>query len=181
MPHNEETVTDSAAILSLALFQPDIPQNVGSLMRTCACLGVPLHVIEPAGFVFDDKKLRRAGMDYADQAVMVRHSSWTAFQTARTGSNTTSRLVLLTTKGGSDLTSFDFSAGDTLLLGRESAGVPEDVHSAADARICLPMRPGVRSMNVAVAGAIAVFEALRRLQALPGSETMPTNFGESET
>ncbi len=173
-------VTESRDILSLALYQPDIPQNVGSLMRTCACLGVPLQVIEPAGFVFDDKKLRRAGMDYADQAMMERHSSWTVFQAARAASERPGRLILLTTKGDSYLTSFAFQRGDTLLLGRESAGVPEDVHDAADARVCLPMKPGVRSMNVAVAGAIAVFEALRRLQALPGSETMPAGNGEGD-
>lgn len=174
-------MTNSGEILSLALYQPDIPQNVGSLMRTCACLGVPLHVIEPAGFVFDDKKLRRAGMDYTEHAVMQRHTSWTVFQAKRAAETPDSRLLLLTTKGDADLTAFDFRPGDMLMLGRESAGVPGDVHAAADARLCLPMRPGVRSMNVAVAGAIAVFEALRRLQALPGSERMPPIFEGGET
>lgn len=142
-------------------------------MRTAACLGFDLHVIEPAGFVFDDRKLKRAGMDYAEQTRLLRHTSWAAFQSARAADSGTGRLILLTTKADAELPDFAFRPNDTLLLGRESAGVPDDVHDAADVRLRLPMQPGARSLNVAVAGAVCAFEALRQLQGLPGSPNMP--------
>ena len=157
--------------VELALFEPDIPQNTGNLFRTAACFGVPVHVIEPCGFVLSHSRMRRAGMDYLDHLTMVRHDSWRAFR----DDGPTGRLVLLTTKGDETLPDFRFSPGDVLLLGRESAGVPDDVHAAADVRLSLPMTAEVRSLNVAVSGAIAVFEALRQLQGLPSTRTMPAD------
>ncbi len=157
--------------LSLALYQPDIPQNAGNLFRTAACFGVPVDVIEPCGFALSDSRMRRAGMDYLDHLTLRRHASWQAFMNAERGG----RLVLLTTKGDVALPDFGFLKSDTLLLGRESAGVPDDVHDIADVRLSLPMAAGVRSLNVAVSGAIALFEALRQLQALPVSNTMPSS------
>ena len=144
----------------LALYQPDIPQNTGTLVRLCACFGVPLALIEPAGFPTDDRAFRRAGMDYLDQAEIERHPSWTAFEGWRRAR--ARRLVLFTTAGGKAFTDFAFDADDVLLFGRESAGVPESVHAAADARLAIPMRPGLRSLNVAVAAAIGLAEALRQ-------------------
>jgi tRNA (cytidine/uridine-2'-O-)-methyltransferase len=149
--------------MRLALYQPDIPQNCGALIRLGACLGVPVDIIEPSGFLFDDKKLRRAGMDYIDLAEIVRHASWAAFLKARAGA----RLVLLTTKAETAYTDFAFGAEDVLLLGRESEGVPEAVHQAADARLRIPMKPGSRSLNVAQVGAIVLAEALRQIKGLP--------------
>jgi tRNA (cytidine/uridine-2'-O-)-methyltransferase len=145
--------------LRLALFEPDIPQNTGALLRVAACLAVPIDLIEPFGFVPDDRRIRRAALDYAARATICRHASWAAFLAQR---DPGSRLVLLTTRGSAKLHRFSFAAGDTLLLGRESAGVPEFVHQAADARVSIPMREGARSLNVAVAGAIALAEALRQ-------------------
>lgn len=155
--------TRTQAPVSLALYQPDIPQNAGNLFRTAACFSVPVHVIEPCGFALSHAKMRRAGMDYMTHVEMHRHANWTQFQTEKPAGRT----VLLTTKGEQSLPDFRFVTGDTLLLGRESAGVPDDVHDSADVRLMLPMMQGLRSMNVAVAGAIAVFEALRQLQGLP--------------
>ncbi len=152
-----------AAMLHLALYQPDIPQNAGNLFRTAACLGVPVHVIEPTGFALGDARMRRASMDYLDLLEMIRHPSWQRFQADRPQG----RLVLLTTRADKVLPDFAFLPGDTLLLGQESAGVPASVHGAADARLRLPMRLGVRSLNVAVTGAVAMFEALRQLGGLP--------------
>jgi tRNA (cytidine/uridine-2'-O-)-methyltransferase len=145
--------------MRLALFEPDIPQNTGTLLRLAACFAVPVDLIEPFGFVPDDRRLKRAVLDYEAQATICRHNSWAAFL-ARRGAN--SRLVLLTTHGGMMLHRFAFAATDTLLLGRESAGVPDFVHRRADARVRIPMREGARSLNVAVAGAIALAEALRQ-------------------
>lgn len=145
--------------MRLALFEPDIPQNTGTLLRLAACFAVPVDLIGPFGFVLDDRRLRRAALDYAAQATICRHESWAAFLARR---DTGSRLVLLTTRGGAMLHRFTFAAGDTLLLGRESAGVPGFVHQRAEARVRIPMREGVRSLNVAVAGAIALAEALRQ-------------------
>lgn len=153
---------------SFALFEPDIPQNAGNVFRTAACLNMSVHVIEPCGFALSHAKLRRAGMDYIDHLDLITHSSWSQFVSAQPYN----RLVLLTTKGDVTLPEFDFAAGDCLLLGRESAGVPDDVHEFADVRLGLPMREGLRSLNVSVAGAIAGFEALRQLQALPSSNTI---------
>ncbi|MDA8637274.1 tRNA (cytidine(34)-2'-O)-methyltransferase [Rhodospirillales bacterium] len=161
-------MTEMQSGVSFALFEPDIPQNAGNIFRTAACLNVPVHVIEPCGFALSHAKLRRAGMDYIDHLDMNTHSSWAQFVNAKPYT----RLVLLTTKGDESLPKFDFISGDCLLLGRESAGVPDDVHEFADIRLGLPMRKGLRSMNVSVAGAIAGFEALRQLQALPSSNTI---------
>ena len=149
------------ALVSLALYEPDIPQNAGSLFRTAARFGVPVHVIEPCGFVLNDTKMRRAGMDYMAHVQLSRHRSWDAYLRDRP----VGRLVLLTTRGGDTLPGFKFEAGDALLLGRESAGVPDEVHSICDARVALSMAEGLRSMNVAVCGGIALFEALRQLRA----------------
>ena len=148
--------------IRLALYQPDIPQNAGALLRLGGCLGVPVDIIEPCGFVMGDRQLRRAGMDYLALAEWRRHASWDSFLAERRG-----RLVLLTTKGSERYDRFAFAAGDTLLLGRESAGAPEEVHRAADARLRVPLRPGARSLNVALAAAIVLGEALRQTQLLP--------------
>jgi len=145
--------------LRLALFQPDIPQNTGTLLRLAACLGVAVDLIEPLGFLFDDRRLRRAALDYAALATISRHDSWDAFLAGR---DRGSRLVLLTTSGDVPLHRFAFAATDTLVLGRESAGVPAFVHDAAMARLVIPLQPGARSLNVAIAGAIALSEALRQ-------------------
>lgn len=144
--------------MRLALYQPDIPQNVGALLRLGACLGAALDVIEPCGFPFDDTRVRRAGMDYIDHVVMTRHVSWTAFQRDRAPG----RLVLLTTDGDVRLDAMAFRPDDVLLLGRESAGVPPEVHAAAGVRLRAPMTPGVRSLNVALAAAIVLGEGLRQ-------------------
>ena len=150
--------------MRLALFEPDIPQNTGALLRLAACFGVAVDLIEPLGFLFDDRRLRRAALDYAARVTICRHNSWTAFMTRRDAS---SRLVLLTTSGAITLHRFAFVASDTLLLGRESAGVPDAVHHVADARVAIPMQPGARSLNVALAGAVALAEALRQTGGLP--------------
>jgi tRNA (cytidine/uridine-2'-O-)-methyltransferase len=147
--------------MRIALFQPDIPPNVGTIIRLGACLGVPIDVIEPCGFPFSDKSLRRAGMDYLDRAAVTRHGSWNRFLAGRDGAPA-GRLVLLTTKGAVPYTSFAFAAGDTLLFGRESAGVPPEVHETADARLYVPMAAGTRSLNVAVTAAMVLGEALRQ-------------------
>ncbi len=161
---NTQNQTPAQAPVSLALYQPDIPQNAGNLFRSAACFGVPVHVIEPCGFALSDTKMRRAGMDYMAHVDLRRHVNWDQFLIDRAPGRT----VLLTTKGEDMLPDFRFQVGDTLILGRESAGVPDDVHEAVEVRLMLPMATGLRSMNVAVAGAIATFEALRQLQALPG-------------
>jgi len=145
--------------LRLALFEPDIPQNAGALLRLAACLGAEVDLIEPCGFLFDDRRLRRAALDYAALVAVRRHASWGAFLAER---DPRSRLVLLTTGGTIPLYRFRFAAGDTLLLGRESAGVPPFVHDAAFARIVIPLQPAARSLNVALAGALALGEALRQ-------------------
>jgi tRNA (cytidine/uridine-2'-O-)-methyltransferase len=148
--------------LRLALFEPDIPQNAGALIRLGACLGVAVDVIEPCGFLFSEAGFRRAGMDYADSAEIVRHVSWEAFRANRRG-----RIVLLTTKADESYIDFMFSHDDTLLLGRETAGVPDHVHHAADARLRIPIRADLRSLNVAQAGAMALAEALRQTNGFP--------------
>jgi tRNA (cytidine/uridine-2'-O-)-methyltransferase len=148
--------------MRIALYQPDIAPNAATLMRLCACLGVPLDLIEPAGFVMSDSKFRRAGMDYLDKLDLVRHASWEQFQATRRG-----RLVLATTKA--TLAHYDarFAPSDTLLVGRETSGVPDEVHAAADLRVTIPMRPGMRSLNVAVAAAMVLGEALRQTSLYP--------------
>ena len=146
--------------MQIALFQPDIAGNVGTILRTAACFGVPAHIIEPCGFPFSDQALRRAGMDYAVRANVRRHADWAAFGDWNRAEG--GRLVLMTTAGATALPDFTFEAGDVLLLGAESAGVPPHVHAAAAARVAIPMRPGFRSLNVAVAAGIALAEALRQ-------------------
>ncbi len=143
--------------MRLALYQPDIPQNTGTLIRLCACLGVPLDIIEPCGFTFTDKQLRRAAMDYARRAVPRRHDSWDDFLPTVAG-----RLILATTKSAQPYAGFSFRPGDIILLGQEQAGVPGWVHERADARLVVPMWEGARSLNVAVAGAMILGEALRQ-------------------
>ena len=147
---------------SLVLYQPDIAQNAGAIMRLAACMGVALDLVEPCGFPLDDQRLRRAGMDYIDRLDLRRHSSWEAFRAQAGG-----RLVLLTTHARTRHVDFAFRPDDRLVLGRESAGVPDAVHDAADSRIRIPMRPGLRSLNVAQAAAIALAEALRQTGGLP--------------
>ncbi len=143
--------------MRIALFQPDIAGNVGTILRLAACFGVPVDIIEPCGFPFSDRGLRRAGMDYAADALIARHADWEAFDSARTG-----RLVLMTTKGQVSLYAASFAADDILLLGSESAGVPDHVHDAAGLALRIPLQPGFRSLNVAVAAGIALAEALRQ-------------------
>jgi tRNA (cytidine/uridine-2'-O-)-methyltransferase len=156
-----------AAPLRLALFEPDIPQNAGTLLRLAACLGLPVDIIEPCGFIFSDSRLRRAGLDYLDAAERRHHSSWDAYVSHRSSTDR-GRVLLLTTRGETAYTEFAFAAGDTILVGRESGGVPPAVHQAADARLIIPMRAGMRSINVAVAAAMVVGEALRQLKGFPG-------------
>ncbi len=146
--------------MRIALYQPDIPQNCGTILRLCACLGLEAHIIEPAGFPTSDRAFRRAGMDYLDAVTISRHPSWPAFEAWRHAQG--SRLVLFTTAATSSYLDFRFEADDVLLFGRESAGVAQDVHAAADARLVIPMRPGLRSLNVALAAAMAAGEALRQ-------------------
>jgi tRNA (cytidine/uridine-2'-O-)-methyltransferase len=150
--------------MRLALYQPDIPQNAGSLMRLGACLGVGIDVIEPCGFLLSDRTFRRAGMDYLAGADITRHASWARFQDNRQG-----RLILLTTRGAIPYPDFAFQPGDTLMVGQESAGVPDDVHEAADARLVIPMLDGMRSLNVAQAAAMVLGEALRQTRLFPGA------------
>ena len=144
--------------MRLALLHPQIPQNVGACIRISACFGVALHVIEPVGFSFDDRSMKRAALDYGPLGHMVRHADWDAFQAARGPG----RLVLFTTKGATRLDDFAFEAGDTLLFGSETAGAPEPVHAAADARVVIPIRPGARSMNLSVSAGVGLFEGLRQ-------------------
>ena len=145
----------------LALYEPDIPQNAGTSLRTCACLGFDAAIIEPAAFPVSDRAFRRAGMDYLDAVSVSRHDSFEAFERARHAASR--RLVLLTTRAAQAYCDFAFRADDILLVGRESAGVPDVVHAAADARLCVPMRPPLRSLNVAVAAAIVMGECRRQI------------------
>ena len=146
--------------MRLALYQPDIPQNAGTILRLAACLGVGVDVIAPTGFDMTDRALRRAGLDYLAHVQIARHASFEDFEASRRERG--SRLVLLTTRASDSYAAFRFEAGDTLLLGRESAGVPDAVHETADARVRIPMRPGLRSLNIAVAAAMVLGEALRQ-------------------
>ncbi len=154
--------------MRLALFEPDIPQNTGAVLRLGACLGLAVDIVEPCGFLLDDKRLRRAGMDYLDRVEMTRHGSWDAYRRATAG-----RLVLLTTRGSTRYTDFAFRPDDNILLGRESAGVPEAVHAAADARLRIPMQAGARSINVALAAAMVLSEALRQTDSFPQADSFP--------
>ena len=169
--------------MDLALYQPDIPQNTGAMLRLAACLGVAVHIIEPAGFILDDKRLRRGAMDYLDHVTLHRHSSWAAFQGARAGNPDTGRpdagrpdtgrLVLLSTKGAVAYTDFAFAPSDTLLLGRESAGVPADIFAGVQATVRIPIGAGTRSLNVTMAAAMVLGEALRQTGGFPASVTEP--------
>jgi tRNA (cytidine/uridine-2'-O-)-methyltransferase len=150
--------------LRLALFEPDIPQNTGALLRLAACLGVEVDLIEPCGFLLDDRRLKRAVLDYLTNLPVRRHASWEGFLADH---DSRSRLVLMTTSGAIALHHFGFAADDTILLGRESAGVPEAVHRTAFARVVIPLHPTARSLNVALAGAIALAEALRQTDLFP--------------
>jgi tRNA (cytidine/uridine-2'-O-)-methyltransferase len=154
--------------MRLALFQPDIPQNLGAALRLTACLAVSLDVVEPCAFPLSDKTLRRTALDYGETADFRLHRSWSDFLAdpeRRRG-----RLILFTTRGAEPVHSFAFQPGDTLLMGRESAGVPQDVHAAAQARLCIPLAPGMRSLNVVTAAAIGLGEGLRQTHGFPGFE-----------
>lgn len=152
--------------MRLALYQPDIPQNAGTMMRLAACLGVAVDLIEPAGFVMTDKHLRRAGMDYLEHTELVQHRSWQAYidQPARQG-----RLILLTTRASENYIDFRFAADDTLMVGRETDGVPDAVHQFVDGAVRVPMVRQMRSLNVAVTAAMVLGEALRQTNQLPGT------------
>ena len=152
-------------IMQLALYQPDIPQNAGTILRLCACMGIKAHIIEPTGFPASDRAFRRAGMDYLDQVEIIRHIGWQDFDAFRRSEGL--RLVLASTKATTRYTEFAYATSDIVLLGRESAGVPDNVHNAADARIIIPMRESLRSINVAVTAAMIMGEALRQLDAFP--------------
>jgi tRNA (cytidine/uridine-2'-O-)-methyltransferase len=152
---------DRTSPLTVALYQPDIPQNAGTILRMCACLGLAAAIIEPAGFPASDKHFRRAGMDYLDHVAIARHPHWASFDDWRRANGR--RLVLLTTKASLPYTAFSYLPGDILLLGRESAGVPGEVHEAADARLIIPLQPPMRSLNVAVAVAMVAGEATRQI------------------
>jgi tRNA (cytidine/uridine-2'-O-)-methyltransferase len=146
--------------MQIALYQPDIPQNTGTILRLCACMDATAHIIEPAGFAVSDRNFRRAGMDYLDQVNWVRHDSWTKFEEwRRQGGH---RLLLFTTKGATPYLDFHYQPSDILLFGRESAGVPPEVAEAADVRLVIPIKPTLRSLNVAMAAAMALGEAHRQ-------------------
>ena len=150
--------------MQIALFQPDIPQNTGTILRLCACLDVAAHIIEPAGFMTSDKTFRRAGMDYLDQVSLRRHDSWPKFEQWRRALG--HRLLLFTTKGAASYLDYAYDPADILLFGRESIGVTDEVVAAADARLVIPLKPGLRSLNVAMAAAMAIGEALRQTRSL---------------
>ncbi|CAN7363040.1 tRNA (cytidine(34)-2'-O)-methyltransferase [Pararhizobium sp. LjRoot235] len=151
----------SAHPLRIALYQPDIPGNTGTILRLAACLGLPVDIIEPAGFDLSDKNLKRAGMDYIASVTLTRHVSWDRFEEARLAEGR--RLVLASTKAAERYTRFRFLPGDTLLFGRESAGVPDHVHDRADGRIIIPMVAGQRSLNIAMSVAMIAGEAIRQV------------------
>ena len=151
--------------MRIALYEPDIPQNTGTLLRLAACFGVGVDLIEPLGFLYDDRRLKRAALDYAALSEVSLHPSWAAFVAAR---DPDSRLILMTTSGDVALDRFGFAPDDTILLGRESAGVPPHVHEAVNARVVIPLRTPARSLNVALTGAIALYEALRQMKQARG-------------
>ena len=153
-------------MIRIALYQPDIPQNTGAMMRLAACMGVGLDVIEPTAFPWDERKIRRGALDYIDHIDLTRHGDWTAF--LEHYENQSRRIVLMTTKGAIPYTAHEFRADDILLAGSESSGVPDHVHDAADSRIIIPMRPGLRSLNVVNATSMILGEALRQTGKMPG-------------
>ena len=148
--------------MRIALYQPEIPGNVGAILRLSACFGVGVDIIEPCGFVFSDKRMRRAGMDYADHVAIVRHVDWNAFTATKPR-----RIILLSSKATLRLTDAAFNADDTLLMGQESAGVPDGVRDTCTFSVRIPLAPAMRSLNVAVATGIALAEALRQTEGLP--------------
>jgi tRNA (cytidine/uridine-2'-O-)-methyltransferase len=151
--------------MRIALYQPDIPQNTGTILRLCACLNMDAHIIEPAGFPVTDRAFRRAGMDYLDEVALTRHGSFAAFEDWRQAQGLA--LVLITTQAECSYLAHEFHADEVLLFGRESAGVPEAVHRAADVRLRIPMRAEMRSLNVAMAAALVAGEALRQTGGFP--------------
>jgi tRNA (cytidine/uridine-2'-O-)-methyltransferase len=163
--------TEFNLMIEIALYQPDIAQNTGAIARMCACFGLPLTIIEPAGFAWTDARLRRGGMDYLDLAMISRADSWTAFQADKVGQ----RRVLLTTKASAPYLDFAFQPEDILLLGRESSGVPAEVHEAVTHRITIPIKPPARSLNVALAAAIVASEALRQLGTISTDTMTPVS------
>lgn len=154
-------------MLRLALYQPDIPQNAGTMIRLAACLGVAVDIVEPAAFDVSDRNFRRSGMDYLERAAITRHDSFRAFEAWRR--ETGHRLVLAETDGAIAHTAFAFQPGDIILVGRRSAGVPPEVYAAAEASVHVPMRHGLRSLNVAIAAAMVLGEALRQVDGYPSS------------
>lgn len=150
-------------MIELALYQPDIAPNAATILRMCACLGLTCRIIEPAGFIMSDSQFRRAGMDYLEKARLIRETSWAAFRQATAGR----RSVLMTTRASLAYWDFAFQPGDVLLMGRESSGVPDEVHHQVEARLTIPMQPGLRSLNVAMAAAMVTGEALRQLRGNP--------------
>lgn len=154
--------------MRLALFQPDIPQNTGTLLRLGACLDLPIDIIEPCGFIFNEKSMKRAGMDYIEKANYKRHNSWADFLKYREENpNEYGRLVLLTTKASIPYTEFEFKENDIILMGRESAGVPDSVHQMVDSRLIIPMNANARSINVAVSAVMVIGEALKQTNLFP--------------
>lgn len=151
--------------MRLALFEPDIPQNAGTILRMAACFGVSVDIIEPCGFVFGERQMRRAGMDYLEHVALSKHASWAEFTESR--ANQDSRLILLTTQAEDIYSNFRFDLNDILIVGRESAGAPEYVHEAVDARLRIPMAPEMRSLNVAMSAAVVLGEALRQTSGFP--------------
>ena len=151
--------------MRLALFQPDIPQNVGAMVRLAACLGAPMEIIEPCAFPLSERSLRRTALDYGPLALVRRHASWTDFLSDP--ARTDGRLLLFTTRGAQNFTDFAFQPGDTLLMGQESAGAPEHVHAAAQGRLIVPIAPGARSLNLVTAAAIGLAEGLRQTGGFP--------------
>jgi tRNA (cytidine/uridine-2'-O-)-methyltransferase len=154
---------DLISMIEIALYQPDIPPNAATIMRMAACFGLKVRIIEPAGFTWSDSSLKRAGMDYLDRALVIRDASWAAFREATKDQ----RLLLASTKAELPYTDFAFRPGDILLMGREGSGVPSEVHAAADARLLIPLRQGLRSLNVALACAMITGEALRQMGGFP--------------
>ena len=154
---------------TLALYQPDIPQNAGTLLRLSACLGIAAHVIEPTGFDMSDRSLKRAGLDYLEHVTLIRHRSWGEFEAWREANGR--RLVLLTTRGSTPYADFIFAPSDIVMVGRETSGVPETVHEVADARLLIPMAAGRRSLNVATAAAMVLGEALRQTGGFPVTQS----------
>lgn len=150
--------------MRIALYEPDIPQNTGTILRLCACLGIEAHIVEPAGFDVSDRAFRRAGMDYLGQVKIVRHAAWPAFEDWRRAERL--KLVLFTTKAATSYLDHVFAPDEVLMFGRESSGVPEKVHAGAEARLLIPMRAGLRSLNVAMAAAMAAGEAMRQTRGL---------------